>query len=83
MKKYENIKELSLRMSEQVYAKRPDCQQIIEQKTDWALNQSELNSSVVNTFLQEFKENSNSFIGLMISTKLSHLKLSCLTLSDM
>lgn len=74
IKKYENIKDLSLKMRKIVYAKRPDCDRIIQQKCNWGLKGSELDSIVQDKFLQEFKtDNSNSFARLMIFKKLSLL----------
>ena len=43
MTKYENVKKLCLKMKNDVFDERPDCEQILEDKNLWFLSAQEFN----------------------------------------
>jgi hypothetical protein len=69
MSKFRNAKDFLIQMTNRAYKKRPDCQQILENKHIWALNREEFNAEQELRFVEE-NESNNPYVYSMIITKL-------------
>ncbi len=78
-KKLQNLRLLCQRMKDEDKSQRPDCDQILETKKEWGLNQSHLSIDSIKEFLSqkslETKSLENSFIKSFMKLKFDILTI--------
>ncbi len=77
-KKLQNLRLLCQRMTAQDKSQRPNCDQILENKKEWGLNQSDLSIDSIVEFLSqnslETESLENSFIKRFLKHKFNSLR---------
>jgi hypothetical protein len=66
MSKYQNASDLSIRMKNDRTRERPDCDEILSTRKQWALNKNEFD---IKAEMQKMEKNNVKFIYKIIETK--------------